>query len=88
MKVDARSTLPDKTEVADFAALRKYLADERIDQVAFSALKHLAIYATGRNLTWSELEFIRKDGLRLKPEGYRMRDMIRYVVSSKMFLEK
>ena len=87
-KVDARSTLPDKTEVADFAALRKYLADDRIDQVAFSVLKHLAIYATGRNLTYGELEFLRTDGLRLKADGYRMRDLIRYVVTSKMFLEK
>lgn len=87
-KVDARSRLPDKTEVADFAALQKYLAEDRIDQVAFSVLKHLAIYATGCNLTYSELEFMRKDGLRLKSDGYRMRDMIRYVISSKMFLEK
>jgi hypothetical protein len=87
-KVDARSTLPDKTEVRDFAALRKYLADDRIDQVAFSVLKHLAIYATGRNLTYAELEFLRKDALRLKPDGYRMQDLIRYVVNSKMFLEK
>jgi mono/diheme cytochrome c family protein len=87
-KVDARSTLPDKTEVADFAALRKYLADDRADQVAFSVLKHLAIYATGRNLTYAELEFLRKDALRLKADGYRMQDMIRYVVNSKMFLEK
>lgn len=87
-KVDARSTLPDKTEVADFASLRKYLADDRIDQVAFSVLKHLTIYATGRNLTYGELEFLRTDGLRLKADGYRMRDMIRYIVTSKLFLEK
>jgi len=86
--VDARSTLPDKTEVADFAGLRKYLADDRIDQVAFSVLKHLAIYAAGRNLTYSELEFLRKDGVRLKADGYRLRDMLRYIVNSKMFLEK
>jgi hypothetical protein len=88
MKVDVRSTLPDKTEIKDFASLRKYLADDRIDQVAFSVLKHLAIYATGRNLTYAELEFLRKDGLRLKASGYRMQDMLRYVVNSKMFLEK
>lgn len=87
-KVDARSTLPDKTEVADFAALRKHLADDRIDQVAFSMLKHLAVYATGRNLSYSELAFLRKDAVRLKANGYRMQDMIRYIVTSKLFLEK
>lgn len=88
MTVDARSTLPDKTEIADFAGLRKYLADDRLDQVAFSVLKHLATYAAGRSLTYQELEFLRRDGLRLKPDGYRLRDMIRYVVTSKVFLEK
>jgi hypothetical protein len=87
-KVDARSTLPDKTEVANFAALRKYLADDRIDQVAFSMLKHLAVYATGRNLSYSELAFLRKDAVKLKADGYRMQDMIRYIATSKMFLEK
>ncbi|HEX4612001.1 MAG TPA: DUF1592 domain-containing protein, partial [Urbifossiella sp.] len=39
---DARSTLPDKTAVAGFTDLRRYLADDRIDQAAFSVLKHLA----------------------------------------------
>lgn len=87
-KIDSRSTLPDKTEVADFAGLRKYLADDRIDQVAFSLLKHLTIYATGRNLTYGELELLRTDALRLKANGYRTQEMIRYVVGSKMFLEK
>ena len=86
----AYTLLPNRSaaEVADFATLRKYLADDRIDQVAFSVLKHLAIYATGRNLTYRELEFLRQDGLRLKPAGYRMKDMIRYVATSPIFLEK
>jgi hypothetical protein len=87
-EVDARSTLPDKTEIRDFAALRKYLADDRLDQVAFSVLKHLAIYATGRDLSYAELEFLRTDGVRLRADGYRMQDLIRYVVTSKVFLEK
>lgn len=68
--------------------MRSHLAEDRIDQVAFSVLKHLAIYATGRNLTYRELELLRKDGVRLKSDGYRMRDLIRYVVNSPIFLEK
>jgi len=87
-KVDARSTLPDKTAIANFAALRKYLGEDRVDQVAFSVLKHLAIYSTGRDLTYRELEFLRKDGLKLKGEAYRLRDLIHHVVKSPMFLEK
>ena len=86
--VDARSTLPDKTEVSGVNDLKRYLAEDRIDQVAFSFLKHLATYAIGRSLTYNELNYLKQDGLKLKADGYRMQDMIRYVVNSKMFLEK
>lgn len=86
--VDARSTLPDRTEVAGFHGLQRYLAEDRLDQVAFSVLKHLMVYANGRNLTYNETEFLKRDFLKLKPDGYRLRDMLRYVVYSPVFLEK
>ena len=78
--VDARSTLPDKTEVSGVNDLKRYLGEDRIDQVAFSVLKHLATYATGRSLTYNELNYLKQDGLKLKAGGYRMKDMIRFVV--------
>ena len=68
--------------------LRRYLAEDRIDQVAFSFLKHLATYACGRTLTYNELNYLKQDGLKLKANEYRMKDMIRFVVESKLFLEK
>ncbi len=86
--VDAKSTLPDNTEISGANDLKRYLAEDRIDQVAFSFLKHLTTYATGRTLTYNELAYLKQDGLKLKPTGYRMQDMVRYVVNSKMFLEK
>jgi len=86
--VDARSQLPDKTEVAGIDDLRRYLTEDRIDQVAFSVLKHLATYGTGRTLTYNELHFLKQEGLKLKANDYRMKDMIRFVVDSKLFLEK
>ncbi len=80
--------MPDKTEVGGVNDLKRYLAEDRIDQVAFSVLKHLSTYATGRSLSHNELEFLKRDGVKLKADGYRMQDMIRYVVNSPMFLEK
>jgi mono/diheme cytochrome c family protein len=85
---DAKSTLPDKTEVSGARDLKRYFAEDRIDQIAFSFLKHLTTYAAGRTLTYSELNYLKQDQLKLKPGGYRMQDMVRYVASSKMFLEK
>jgi hypothetical protein len=86
--VDAKSTLPDRTEVAGVNDLKRRLAEDRIDQVAFSFLKHLTSYGIGRSLTHNELDFLRQDGKKLKAAGYRMQDMVRYVVGSKLFLEK
>ncbi|MEY4176824.1 MAG: hypothetical protein RLY70_398 [Planctomycetota bacterium] len=86
--VDARSKLPDGTEVASFGELRRYLAGQRLDQVAFSVLVHLTTYANGRSLSYHEMEFLKRDAVKLRTDGYRMRDMVQYVVASPMFLEK
>ena len=88
-EVDASSTLPDGTEVAGADALKKYLSTERIDQVAFSFLKHLAGYAIGRSLTFNELEYLKDEGKKARgPGGYRMKDCVRFVIESPMFMEK
>lgn len=86
--IKAASTLPDTTEVEGFLELREYLANDRIDQVAFSFLKHLTTYAIGRSLSYNEIETIKEKQLELKADGYRMRDMVRFVVTSQAFLEK
>ncbi|MFM7074411.1 MAG: DUF1585 domain-containing protein [Planctomycetota bacterium] len=74
--------------MANFAELRKHLAGPRLDQVAFSVLVHLATYANGRSLSYHEMEFLKRDAVKLRADGYRMRDMLQYVVASPMFLEK
>ncbi len=86
--VEARTTLPDDTEIADSNGLKTYLANDRIDRVAFSFLKHLTSYATGRSLGYSEMELLEKKGLELKSDGYGMQDMIQFVIKSELFLEK
>lgn len=85
---EAQSQLPDGTEIDGVAELKRYLASDRVDQVAFSVLRHLMVYATGRGLSPNEIEVLKRDALKLKADDYRMRDMLRYVVTSSMFLEK
>ena len=87
-KHDPRSTLPDKTEVADANALKTYLADDQINKVVFSFLKHLATYASGRTLSYNELEFLREQAVELKKTDYRTMDAFRIVINSPLFLEK
>ena len=87
-KHDPRSTLPDKTEIADANSLKTYLAEDQMDKVVFSFLKHLAIYATGRTLSYNELEFLREQAVELKKSDYRVLDAFRVVINSPVFLEK
>ena len=86
--MDARSTLPDKFEISGTNDLKRYLSQDRVDQVAFSVLKHLATYGAGRSLAYNELAALKRDALKLKPGGYRMQDMVRFVVNHQLFLEK
>ena len=85
---DPRSVLPDGTIVNNLNELKAYLADQLIDQVAFSFLKHMATYAVGRSLTYNELAFLREQGGQLKSDGYRIRNMVRFVIKSDLFLTK
>jgi hypothetical protein len=86
--VDGQSTLPDGTFIPDMAALKSYLAEDRIDQVAFSFLKHLSSYAVGRSLTYNEIEFLREHALELQRQEYPMRDMVQLIINSDLFLMK
>ncbi len=85
---DAHSVLPDKTEVAGINDLKRYLTNDRIDQIAFSFLRNLETYGTGRTLTYSENDTMKREQLKMKADGYRMKDLIHYVVNSRPFLEK
>jgi hypothetical protein len=88
VSIDAKSKLPDGGEVEDLHALKSHLVTDRLDQVAFSFLKHLACYATGRSLTYNELEFLRNESRRLRPSDYPMLDLVKFVIKSDIFMKK
>lgn len=88
-QVDASIILPDQTVISDAKSLKRYLAEDRIDQVAYSFLMHLASYATGRKLTFNEREYLKTEGRKqLKSAGYLMKDCVVFVIESPIFLEK
>jgi len=86
--LDARSTLPDKTEIKDLNGLKTYLARDHIDQVAFSFLKHVATYAIGRSLTYNELAFLQEQKFQLQANDYRMQQLLVFIIKSDLFLKK
>lgn len=87
-EVDTSSTLPDGSQVKNLNELKAYLAGDRIDQVAFSVIKHLACYAVGRGPTYNEIAFLQEHGLKLKSADYQMQDVIQFVIKSDLFLKK
>jgi len=87
-KIDARSKLPDGAEVSGLKELKSHLILKRLDQVAFSFLKHLATYATGRSLSYNEIVFLKEQSARMRSQDYPMRDLIKFIVKSDLFLKK
>lgn len=86
--VDARTTLPDGKQIEDLRELKEYLLTDRIDRIAFSFVKHLAVYAIGRSLSYNEQAYLEEETAKLKSNDYRLRDMIQFVVKSDIFLTK
>jgi hypothetical protein len=80
--------LSDGTKIADFHAFRAYLAQERQDQIAFSLAKHLATYACGRGLTYNETLWLKENIGQLKDSGYRVVDIVRWIIHSDLFDKK
>lgn len=87
-EVPTDSVLPDGTEVADLQDLKRYLAEDRLDRVAFGFVKHLATYATGRPPTYAETAWLRREVQQFRDAGYPVRDLVAFVVRSPLFLEK
>ncbi|MDD7987192.1 DUF1592 domain-containing protein [Lentisphaera marina] len=87
-EAESESELPDGTEVNDLNEMKQYLIDERMDQVAFSFMKHLAIYATGRSLNFDEVAFLKEQAKALKPTGYKTRDVLKFIINSHVFNTK
>lgn len=83
------SSLPDGKSVRDIEELKDYLLKDRSDQVVFSFLKHLSIYAAGRQLGYNELRRLREQAGRLaSTTECRMTDLIHVVIQSDVFLMK
>lgn len=86
--IDSHSKLPDGTEIKDLNDLKLHLADDQLDQVAFSFMKHAAIYATGRSLSYNDIVFLQEEGIQLRTGDYRLQDLLRFIIKSDLFLKK
>jgi hypothetical protein len=86
--VDAASALPDGTAVDGVDSLKQYLATDRVDQITFNLIKHLATWANGRSLAWTELELLQTYSRQLTPTHRTCRRILHDLIDSPLFLTK
>jgi len=83
--VDARTVLPDGTELDGVDALKAWLASERRDAVTAALIRHLYAYALGRDLHFGDQKDLDRMLDQVKLSGYRMRSVLRSIVASPSF---
>lgn len=81
LTIDTASVLPDGRTVSDIDGLKQLLL-EREEQVVRNIVGKMLTYATGRLLTAGDRGEIERIVTALRPDGYRLRDLIHLVAES------
>ena len=85
---DAASRLPDGTEVAGFADFREHVRTALADRVADEFVRRLATYGCGRPPAGADVALLRQIAAEVRSTGGGVREAIRAVVTSDLFLSK
>ncbi len=86
--VDAADILPDGTKIDGADALRQYLITQRKDEFARCLVERLLTYALGRRLELTDTETIDQLTEQFAADGYRLRSLVRDIVTSEPFRTK
>lgn len=86
--VDSQSDLPSGQHVSEFADFQRILSTSMLDQVTYSVMHHLTVYAAGRSLTYNESRAMREQVSKMNSSELGMRDIVHKVVRSDFFLKK
>lgn len=85
VKIDADSRLPDGPRVDGLLQLKKYLVQNRMDDIAENVLRKLFSYGIGRELSLRDRAAVNQLVRQAKQKEYRFRDMIVLICQSKTF---
>ena len=86
-KVDANSRLPDGREVHNLNDLKEHLVKKRLDDVV-QCRSTPSVYAIGRSLTYNEDRILKRQCLNLREKDYGMLDIVKFIITSDLFLKK
>lgn len=85
IEVHADSELPRGPKVDGLSDLKKYLLDERKDDIARNVLRRLLSYGLGRKLTYHDRFAVEKMVQQSKSRGNKLQDMIVVICQSELF---
>jgi len=74
--VDATARLPNGPEVDGVEGLKRYLIDERLDDIAANVTRRLLAHALGRRLTYRDRPVVERLLRAAAPDGYNLQDLI------------
>ena len=83
--VDASSKLPTGETVRSLNDLKRYLLDNRTDEIAENIIRRMFSYALGRELDWQDRTEVKRMSHQLQEGGYRLRDIIVLICQSETF---
>jgi hypothetical protein len=86
--VDARTKLPDGTEVDGLRGLVEWLLEKKIDDLTRSYLEHLFAYALGRDLSFADEPALEELLEQVRADGYGTRAAIQRIVASHAFTHR
>lgn len=88
VKVDASGELPGSVKVNGMEELKKYLLKNEKERFAHALANKVLTYALGRTLDITDEEVVDEIAKKFKASGYKLNNLIKAVVNSKLFLQK
>lgn len=88
LTIDTKTTLPDGTAIEGVEGLRRYLVDQRRDQILQQFCRKLLGYALGREVQLSDEPLLDEIQQTLAKNDYRFSFVVERIILSKQFREK
>ena len=85
--VDAVGRLPRGEEFQDFGEFKQLLVENYSDDLVEGLMKRFVLYGTGRTPDVSDMAQIRKIMQSEAADGYRLRDLLKAMIRSPLFLD-
>ena len=83
--VDAKSVLPDGTQVDGIHEMKQYILEKKQDKFLTALVEHVFAWAMGRDVRFSDEREIAEIVGRVNKDGKTLRSVFRQIVQSKSF---